>query len=275
MGKVWKTGGEEDKFIEKLIRKKKINKFTKPITLKSYPAAFGEFNANVVRNHLNLLKRSNGLYRKLYNIFHIFSGVIILFYLVEGGETDDENDEDDGKCDAPVANVEGDHTAIYSEPMISGFSHITQRNYPIVCEVYKDPENQCEKVALVIDMPGGAQKVTIQISDDGATATIKYQWCKTMIDMPDLFRKMLAFRDIHHPRILCIKNGLEKYRQRIDAAPEAMMTICLPIRVQTSSDSWSHVGVKRDDGTQILMADITGYVKNYNTKLINTVVQFD
>lgn len=71
-----------------------------------------------------------------------------------------------------------------------------------------------------------------------------------MFDMQDLHRKMLANIqiNIHHPRILCIKNGLEKYRQRIDAAPEASIKVTLPI---------------------------TGYVKNYNTKLIDTVVQFD
>lgn len=67
MGKVksWKNGGEEDKFIEKLIKKGKINKYTKPMALKkAHPDVFGEYTINVVRNHLNIIKRRNGLYCK-------------------------------------------------------------------------------------------------------------------------------------------------------------------------------------------------------------------
>lgn len=61
--KQWKNGGEHDKFVEKLIKQGKINKYTKPGSLKaSYPAMFADFSSNVVRNHLSALKRSNGLY---------------------------------------------------------------------------------------------------------------------------------------------------------------------------------------------------------------------
>lgn len=68
MGKIlkqWKNGGEEDKFIIKLMKTGKINKYTKPLTIKKeYPHLFNEFSTCVVRNHLNDLKRNNGLYRK-------------------------------------------------------------------------------------------------------------------------------------------------------------------------------------------------------------------
>lgn len=63
--KQWKNGGEQDKFIVKLIKQGKIHKNTKPATLKAdYPNLFAEFSPNVMRNHLNILKRSNGLYCK-------------------------------------------------------------------------------------------------------------------------------------------------------------------------------------------------------------------
>lgn len=67
MGKIqWKSDGKEDKFIQKLIKDGKINKFTKPHTLKiNYPDIFDGFSSNVVRNHLNLLKRQNDIYCKL------------------------------------------------------------------------------------------------------------------------------------------------------------------------------------------------------------------
>ncbi len=67
MGKMkqWKKGGEEDKFILKMIRQGKITAQTKPSALKAeYPNVFGSFSSNVMRNHLNVLKFSNGLFCK-------------------------------------------------------------------------------------------------------------------------------------------------------------------------------------------------------------------
>lgn len=66
--KQWKTGGQEDKMIQKLIKKGKINKYTKPTTLQSdHPGMFGSFNAQVMRNHLNIAKRASGLMCKSSN----------------------------------------------------------------------------------------------------------------------------------------------------------------------------------------------------------------
>lgn len=59
----WKHEGEQDKFIVKLIKDGKIHKDTKPAFLKAtYPAVFGAFTINVIRNHLNVLKRAAGIF---------------------------------------------------------------------------------------------------------------------------------------------------------------------------------------------------------------------
>lgn len=173
--------------------------------------------------------------------------------------------------------VEDDHhTADTSGAVTSAVQQISHQNYPIVCEVYQDPDNQCEKLSLVVSLPAGASNVKVETTDDGETAIVKYQWSKTMIDMGDLYQKLLANRQIglHHPRILSIKNGLGKNRQRIDA-PDGLMKITLPIKVQTGIDSWSKFGVKRDDGTQILVVDFTGFVKSTNKKTTDAAVVFD
>lgn len=61
----WKTGGDEDKFLQKLIKKGKITKSTKPASLKAdYPLIFADFTPNVIRNHLTLVKRAHGMYCK-------------------------------------------------------------------------------------------------------------------------------------------------------------------------------------------------------------------
>lgn len=65
MGKVklWKNGGPEDKFIGKLIDEGKFTKNSKPKSLKrEHPKMFEDFSNNVIRNHINDLKRRNGLY---------------------------------------------------------------------------------------------------------------------------------------------------------------------------------------------------------------------
>lgn len=61
----WKSGGEEDKTLTKLIKQGKVNKFTTPSNLKcEHPAIFGSFTTEVIRNHLNTAKRTNDLYCK-------------------------------------------------------------------------------------------------------------------------------------------------------------------------------------------------------------------
>lgn len=65
MGKTWKTNGPEDKFLNKLFKSGKITKNVKPTNIKKeYPHMFDDFSNEVIRNHLNDLKRRNGLYCK-------------------------------------------------------------------------------------------------------------------------------------------------------------------------------------------------------------------
>lgn len=75
--KQWKVNGEQDKYIVKLIKRGIVNKYTKPLTLKNdYPGVFGTFTENVIRNHLNDVKRRNGLYCKFINeLFLLYFGI--------------------------------------------------------------------------------------------------------------------------------------------------------------------------------------------------------
>ncbi len=74
MVKVWRTGGEEDKFLHKLNKQGKINKATTPTGIKKeFPHVFNDFSSNVIRNHLNDFKRRNGIYCKFGFIIIIIS----------------------------------------------------------------------------------------------------------------------------------------------------------------------------------------------------------
>lgn len=68
IGKKWVRGGEEDQFIIMAIKEGKVTKYSKPAQIKKLnPTMFVGFSTNVIRNHLNELKRSNGLYCKFNN----------------------------------------------------------------------------------------------------------------------------------------------------------------------------------------------------------------
>jgi len=63
--KIWKQNGPEDKFLTKLIKDGRVSKNTTASLLKKqHPEIFSDFTCNVVRNHLNELKRVNGMYCK-------------------------------------------------------------------------------------------------------------------------------------------------------------------------------------------------------------------
>lgn len=82
-GKCWKSGGPEDKFIIKLIQKKEITKKTKPSFLKdNYPDRFGDFSLQVIRNHLNELKRTNGLYCKFLIGLLCLLFVVLIYFMI-------------------------------------------------------------------------------------------------------------------------------------------------------------------------------------------------
>lgn len=132
-------------------------------------------------------------------------------------------------------------------------------------------------VFIAVALPSGAQDGQMELNDDGNMVVIRYNWTKTFINMEDMFKKELAAQQIsiHHPKVLCVQNGLEKVRSRIDLAPEAFIEVNLPITVQTSTDSWTKSGLKRDDGTQMVMAEFKGCFKNCNKKVDDAKITFD
>lgn len=69
-----------------------------------------------------------------------------------------------------------------------------------------------------------------------------------------MFRKQLSAKqvNIHHLKILCLKNGLDNVRKCMDAVPESLIKVKSPFKVQTGSDTWTNTRFKRNDGTQVV-----------------------
>ncbi len=197
------------------------------------------------------------------------------------GEYDDNDESDEQEQTNSVADLCSPELALASTASTSGStfrsSIHTHQNYPILCNVYKDPENQFEKVVLIVMLPGGAKSARIELSEDGLVAFVKYSWSSTMYTMNDLFKKQLDSQQItaHHPKILCIQDALENVRQRRDMCPESVIKVNLPIQVQTAIDSWTKGGLKRPDGTDIAYAEFKGFIKEYNKTLNDTQLVYD
>lgn len=159
----------------------------------------------------------------------------------------------------------------------SASSSITHQNYPILCETYKDPDTSHEKVVLAVALPSGAQNVKVELTDDGKMVIINYNWPNTMFDMKDMFKKQFAGKqiDIYHPKVVCLNNALENMRKCSDNAPNASIKVNLPLMVQTSTDTWTKSGLRREDGTQVIIAEFKGYIRNICEPLTDSTVTFD
>lgn len=187
-----------------------------------------------------------------------------------GEETDDKENDDKGNVDEVI------DLSDISSPVVSCTTNIHQ-NYPVLCSVFKDPENQFEKVVLAVALPGGAIEPRIEVTEDGLVALVKYGWPRTIFNLDDLFMKELQSKAIneYHPKILCLKNALESVRERVDACPEGQIKVNLPIKIQTATDTWSKGRVKREDGTFLAFAQFKGYIKEYNKKTNESKLTID
>lgn len=153
----------------------------------------------------------------------------------------------------------------------------THQNYPIIIKQFTCPETETEKVLLVATLPGGAQNLKVELHDDGVGVSIKYFWPKIMYNVDDLFRKKLRMPGFHqyHPMILCFKNELAQVRKKIDVAPDGIIKVVLPVQVQTAIGSWEKWGEKREDGSQVVLASFSCFIKDYVKKVADESVVFD
>ena len=69
-----------------------------------------------------------------------------------------------------------------------------------------------------------------------------------------------------HPRILALKEELEKNRRTIDQIPQGVIEFILPIAVQKAIGSFTFHGVKNSDGTRILIPDLMAFQDSYTVK---------
>lgn len=99
-------------------------------------------------------------------LIRLYEWEFSLFILLADTDNDDD-DEDELRCDQCLKDNQknsndGDASVVDCKPSTSsgtnlGFTSIVHQNYHILCEIYKDPQNQCEKVSLHIQLPNDAK----------------------------------------------------------------------------------------------------------------------
>lgn len=151
----------------------------------------------------------------------------------------------------------------------------TLKGFPLIVAPYKEVNTQVNKICIMVSIPGGATDVKVTLNEEGTEAIINFHWPRSMHDMQEAFKyffeaKMMTIQD---PRIGAVMEQLPQYRAKTNQAPECVVKIDLPFRVQTTPASWENYGIKRPDGTKITVIDLTGYLSAYSLK--DDAVTFD
>lgn len=211
-----------------------------------------------------IIKFCSFIFQKQKKLFLVVDSLDEALY----GQSDDE---DDKTVKAPSTS------GINFQDNIPNAESVMHQNYPIIVKEFICPNTETDKVLIVVSLPGGAQNTKVELHEDGLSVSVKYCWAKTIYNVKDLFKKQLSAGELqeYHPLVLSVKAGLAEARKKIDLAPESVIKIVLPIKVQTAVDSWEKWGVKRDDGTQIVLATFAGFDKDYVKKASDEAVKFD
>lgn len=202
----------------------------------------------------------------------------LIFFSVSKPESDEdvENEEKENEY-VPEDNQNRSNAFLNSikTDLSNNTSLVEHTNYPCICEKFLDPFTGNEKVLVVVNIPSGAQNVEIDICSDGDHITLSYYWAKLMYSAEDLFKADLQSEKPYHPKILAVLNGLERIRLQIEEVPKSIMRIKLPIKIQTSQDSWIKKEIQGKDATQVVIAEFQGFKKTYFKKKTETLVKFE
>ena len=120
-----------------------------------------------------------------------------------------------------------------------------------------------EKYTVLVVLPSGVSDgdVIIPARDDGTDEmSISYPWTDAFVNMDILYSKELA-QNIYtssHPEIMAMKESLRDVKKSIDDIPKSVINIKLPVKVQTSHQSYSHdvIVTKLKEGNHLVTVRI-------------------
>ena len=116
-----------------------------------------------------------------------------------------------------------------------------------MCTIGKwtDPLTFEEKLTVLLVMHSGvtAGEVEVPAKEEGTDKIfVTYSWSDTFVKMKKKFEKDIAKGIVSesHPEVMAIMESLKKYRTNLDDIPISKIEIKLPMKVQTSPNSYDH-----------------------------------
>ena len=116
-----------------------------------------------------------------------------------------------------------------------------------MCTIGKwtDPDISEENYTVLVVLPSGVitGEVLIPTSEDGTDEiSITYDWSDAFVKMDVLYMKEILEKKYtrSHPEVMAMNESLRKYKTNIDETPKSTIKIKLPVKVQTSHQSYDH-----------------------------------
>lgn len=271
MAKTWKFDGEEQKYLETLFSKKKVNGSMKPSTVQSQHPLFQGFSPAVFRKHWGQTKQMFNTSCKRSNSFIVRIYVYNSSILV----TSSRNsllDVDESSNMSGISEVDGhgsthepeekktklDFAEFYNKTLPTA----TFVQPPVLPCVYNDPDTNVQKCMVVVLLFHGVHSINFDFleSTEGDEPTLKvtYHWPSLMYNVDAMFTKgneEEMFVSKHHPKVLAVEKTVQQFRQNIEDAPVGHIEIKLPVHVQMDPSTWIKTFNKKSDGTIIVFSN--------------------
>jgi hypothetical protein len=139
-------------------------------------------------------------------------------------------------------------------------------NAPILVGTYQDPDSLNDKVIVAVAMFGGSTNINYEVMSDGKTLKLTFEWPGVMFNVADIFKGVIPTVPSFHPKYLSLSKELQGARDHIDEAPQATITIDLPISVINESDKMIKRKIDGTDGTKVFILEFTGFAREYSVK---------
>ena len=89
----------------------------------------------------------------------------------------DEEDSDEKPAPTSIKRRRSDIEMITDSEESQRVS-VTHENQPVIVTVFKDPISQNDRVLALVTLPSGAKDVQFNLSPDGRSAIVDYEWPK-------------------------------------------------------------------------------------------------
>jgi hypothetical protein len=148
------------------------------------------------------------------------------------------------------------------------------KNPPLCVGVYEDPDTNLEKVLVIINMFSGIKNLKFELSDDGMSLCVVYDWPEAIYNVGELFKKKDGTAECpnFHPKYKAVEKIVKTSKISVEDKPHGKIKVALPIKVQNIPATWSKKLVKRSDEAIVAIIELSGFPKKYEVKESDTSI---